>query len=123
MKLDNDAQYFMNLLHDLNTFFLVEIGCLFFLLVKSCANGQRNQLTSINFKIDMANAAVEPRKGTLAVSAMFLTVVATRVVYWMMFLKLGVVGMVGSLIGCRCGSGLIYIAGCVPGSISMIGIE
>jgi hypothetical protein len=45
--------------------------------------------------IDKHNIAAEPRKGTLAVSAMFLTVVAASIVYWRRFLKFSVVGIVG----------------------------
>jgi hypothetical protein len=104
MKLDNDTQYFMNPLHNLNAFFFVQFGCLFYLFiylfgggVKYGANGHRNQLTSIYFKIDKANAAVEPRKGTVSVSAMFLAVFAARMVYSMIFLKWSVVGIMGFL--------------------------
>jgi hypothetical protein len=98
MKLDNVAQDFMNLLHNLSIFVLIRSGRLFFVLVIYCSNGW-NQLTSIYFKIDKDNAAVEPRTGTLAASAMFLVVVAARLVYWMRFLKFAVVGMVGFLMG------------------------
>jgi hypothetical protein len=55
--------------------------------------------------------AVEPRKGTLAVSAMFLIVVAASVIYWRRFSTFLVIGMVG--IDDReefHSSGLIYIS-------------
>jgi hypothetical protein len=61
--------------------------------------------------------AVEPRKGTLAVSAMFLAVVAANMVYWRRFLKFTVVGMVGIADREEChSSGImyIYIFGRVP---------
>jgi hypothetical protein len=54
------------------------------------------QLTWTLFVIDKHNAAVEPRKGALAVSAMFSTVFAARMVYWMTFLRFRGVGMVGA---------------------------
>jgi hypothetical protein len=64
--------------------------------------------------IDKHKAAVEPRKGTWAVSAMFLAVVAARMVYWIRLLKFPVVGMVGI----DDGKGVVrlglYIFCCVP---------
>jgi hypothetical protein len=39
--------------------------------------------------------AVEPRKGTLAVSAMFLVIVAASMIYWRRFSTFLVIGMVG----------------------------
>jgi hypothetical protein len=92
MKLDNDTQDFMNMLHNLNIFFFVQSGCLFF--AKYFAKGQRNWLTSIASVIDKLNAAVEARKGTWAVFAMFWAVVAARMVYWIRFLKFAAVGIV-----------------------------
>jgi hypothetical protein len=70
MKLDNDTQDFMNMLHNFNIFFFVRFDGLFS-FVKHDTNGQRNGLTSIYFVIDKHNVAVEPRKGTWALSAMF----------------------------------------------------
>jgi hypothetical protein len=64
--------------------------------------------------IDKHKAAVEPRKGTLAVSAMFFEVVAARMIYSIRFLKFTAVGMVGIDDG-RCvlrSAGHIYLLLC-----------
>jgi hypothetical protein len=77
--------------------------------------GATNWLASIHLVIDKHNTAVEPRKGTLAVPAMFLAVVAASIVYWTRFLKFSAVGMVGTDDSEEChSSGLIcmYIFGC-----------
>jgi hypothetical protein len=64
--------------------------------------------------IDKHNTAVEPRKGTLNVSAMVWAVVAARMVYWMRFLNFAVVGMVGVFDGRGAVRLGLYIFCCVP---------
>jgi hypothetical protein len=61
---------------------------------KYSGKGLRLRLTSIHFEIDRHNAAVETRKGTLAVSAILWAAVVARMVYWIIFLRFAVVGIV-----------------------------
>jgi hypothetical protein len=64
--------------------------------------------------IDKHKAAVEPRKGTLAVFAMFCVVAAARLIYWIRFLKFPAVGMVGIDDGRGVVHLGLYIIYCVP---------